>query len=228
MFYNNLVNPTLVTGDTLKICQVLTSLGILRMLFEQLLQSDHGSLVETGECLCWVGTVTCDDAGLSREQESFLENAFSFPSFLGCSYLCMLVSCFVALQTEMCYLHRELKENGPKWPHFLKSQQPSKKSVGGPGRVLIALMIMGITTAVIWKALLSRCQPRAQCFAKLLLSATLWGVGAGELSNLPKISHETWPQKWESLGYLSSVQFSRSVVSDSLRPHYLLLCIKSK
>ena len=80
--------------------------------------------------------------------------------------------------------------------------------LGGPGRVLIALMITGITAAVTWKALLSRCQPRAQCFAKLLLSATLWGVGAGELSNLLKISHETWPQKWESLYYLSSVQFS--------------------
>ena len=198
------------------------------MLFEQLLQSDHGSLVKTGECLCWVGTVTCDDTGFSREQESFLENVFPFSSFPGCSYLCVLVSCFVALQTQMCYfLHRELKENGPKWPHFLKSQQPSKKSVwhwlrvimwkeegsrnlilGGPGRVLIALMITGITAAVTWKALLSRCQPRAQCFAKLLLSATLWGVGAGELSNLLKISHETWPQKWESLYYLSSVQFS--------------------
>ena len=45
--------------------------------------------------------------------------------------------------------------------------------LGGPGRVLIALIITGITTAVIWKALLSWCQPRAQCFAKLLLSVTL-------------------------------------------------------
>ena len=42
MLHNDwiLANSTLVTGDTLKICQVLTSLGILRMLFEQLLQTE--------------------------------------------------------------------------------------------------------------------------------------------------------------------------------------------
>lgn len=175
--------------------------------------------METWGCLCWVGTVTCDDTGFSREQGNFLENVFSFSSFLGCNYLCMLVSCFVALQTQMCYfLHRELKENGPKWPHFLKSQQPSKKSVWhwlsegyhvergrfreshlGRSWQGVNSINHGIITAVKWKALLSRCQPRAQCFAKLLLSATLWGLGAGQLSNLPKISHETWPQKWEPL-----------------------------
>lgn len=117
---------TLETWYTLQTCQVLTSVGVLRLPLEQLLQveglwefsGDLRMLMLYGDF--W-HAMTQDSP---EDMQSFWKNSLSFPRFSG---LCML--CSVAFQTQMCCLHRGLKENGPKWAHFLKSQQLPKQSV---------------------------------------------------------------------------------------------------
>lgn len=113
-------------------CLVLT-VGILRMPLEQLLPVEwwrefggHLRMLmlngDSWHIMTW---------GPPEDVKSFWITHYLSPLFLGWVCLCILAPYFVAIQTQTCYfLPRGLKENDLKWPYFLKSQLPLKKSCG--------------------------------------------------------------------------------------------------